>query len=190
MIITDNKDRLELLEHHFDNIVEFLKTPEAQAIFPKPKKIGNNDWGQIQSEVEELYGPVHPLYGKCFHSAKFVLHFGGGKKHFDLKLIKSFKFCKEGFTTTHWFVRHKATGKFFDPTGEQFCYPGFEYNKDDHMIQKWYKAKNGDFGFKWVKRNGPRFDEVAPSRVSMELGDLYESMYGTQGGLSWWKQYR
>lgn len=185
-IYTNVGDHVDLLREHFDNINEFLRSDEAFALFPPPKVVRHNDWGDIEQKIVEKYGPTHRMYGKCFHSAKFVYFFGGGKKYFDLKLIRPFEFCSLGFKTTHWFVRHKTTREIFDPTGDQFIYPGYEYGKDQHMIDRWETAKNGEFGNPYFKRGGTRFDEVVPNKVVMALGKLYKSKYGTNGGIDWW----
>jgi hypothetical protein len=187
MITTNIPDYTELLHEHFDNIVEFLQSPEVLKLYPKPKKVNDTDWADIERQVIENHGPVHPLYGKCFYGAKFALYFGGGRDWFDLKLIKPFEFCSSGFKTTHWFIKDK-TGKIIDPTAGQFCYEGYEYNKDQHMIDRWNNAKNGDFGFKYFHSHKHlKFDQVVPSKFVIELGKLYKEMNGgIECGFDYW----
>lgn len=187
MITTDIPDYTSTLDEHFDNIVEFLSSPEVLELYPRPKVVENNNWAEVERKVVEAYGPVHPLYGKCFYGAKFALYFGGGRDWLNLKLIKSFPFCDEGFTTTHWFVKDKE-GKVIDPTSAQFCYPGYEYNKDQHMIDRWASAKNGEFGYKYFHTHkGIKFDQVVPSKFVMELGKLYkERNEGVESGFDYW----
>jgi hypothetical protein len=179
----------DMIKEHFENIKEFLATPEALACFPKPKKVADNDWAQIEKEIVEHYGPVHPLYGKCFHSAKFVRDFAG-LGVLRLKCIQTFEFCDIGHKTTHWFCVHEETGEIFDPTGEQFCYTGYEFNKDQHMIDKWNNARNADMGFsyfpKYYKKTGTKYPQVVPTPTVLALGELYKSKFGTNGNIDWW----
>lgn len=189
-IHTNVGDHVELLREHFDNIVEFLQSDEALALFPPPKVVRNYDWREVERKMVEEYGPTHRMYGKCFQSSKFIYHFGGGKKYFDLKLIRPFEFCSLGMKTSHWFVRHKTTNEVFDATSDQFKYPGYVYGKDQHITDLWDNAKNGEFGYPYFKKGGTRFDENVPIRVVMALGKLYKSKYGTNGGIDWWVNAR
>ena len=179
----------ELIKEHIDSITEFLATPEALVCFPKPKKVGNNDWFKIEQEIKDHYGPVHPLYGKCFHSAKFVRDFAGPGV-LRLKCIQRFKFCDLGHKTTHWFCVHEETREIFDPTSGQFCYPGFTYGVDEHMNDLWMNARNADMGFsyfpKYHKKTGTKYDQVVPTPTVLALGELYKSKYGTNGHIDWW----
>ena len=189
MIITEIDNFVSLLDEHYENIEEFLQSEEVLAMYPKPKKVENNDWAAKQKLVENTYGPIHPTYGKCFHGAKFVLYFAGGKKYLDLKLIKSFEFCDIGLKTTHWFAQCKSTGKVYDPTKYQFCYPGYKWD-DEHMKPLWENAKRGDLGNPWFTRGGQRFDHVVPPKIITDLGKLYKEKYGTNGGIDYWIEAR
>lgn len=190
VIEVDAGNHVGLLNQHFNNIKEFLVSPEAQALIPKPKVTPHNDWPAIQNRVEKAYGPVHPLYGKCFYGAKFILFFGGGKKHLSLKVMKKLKFCDLDVTTTHWFIKVKESGDIFDATKDQFCYPNFKYCDYDDSHPFWDSAKNADFGFPHFSRKW-WYDEVVPSVVVMHMGELYKNIYGTNGGIDWWiEQYK
>jgi hypothetical protein len=54
----------DMIKEHFENIKEFLATPEALACFPKPKKIANNDWAQIEKEIVDMGFSYFPTYYK------------------------------------------------------------------------------------------------------------------------------
>ena len=186
-IRTNIPNYVDHLEKNFDLVKGFLQSDEVLNSFPKPKPVRHNDWGDIQKTIEEKYGPVASTYGKCFHSAKFLQHFAGGRKHVDLKLIRPFVFCDLGIKTTHWFIREKVEPRrIFDTTDNQFTYKGYTRKNLDHL---WEEAKNGEFGNPYFKRGGLRYDECVPGKFHLELWDMFKAKYpDVECGFSWWEK--
>lgn len=169
------------LDNHFDDIVSFLQKNFHK--YPPAKKIRSNDWGSFKELMSSKKLDIAPSFGKCFHSAKFCIFFGGGKRYYDLMLLKPFVFSSEiDIKTTHWFLKRKCDGKIFDPTADQFIY-------DIDINDLYPHAKRGEFGNPyWGRnRNGKKYSpDVVPNATVLMLAELYKKEHGTIGSIDWW----
>ena len=171
-------DWSEQLMSRKDEIKNFLL--ENISHFPKPKQVRHNDWSSHQEAMQSKLNLVaHPMYGKCFHSAKFAFYFGGGKQYFDLMLMKPFMFDKRipELLTTHWFVKSKKTDQIVDPSEDQFRqhdWVSFFYKRSNHN-------KRGEFGNPYFgKKNKVAFSEVVPSNTVFHLAELWKKEKGEE----------
>ena len=153
----------------------------------KPAKFRDNDWPQIQKDIEEDLGkPLDEFYGKCCHVAHFMLFLYGGKDNGRNKLwiSKPKTFYKE-YKTTHWWVELREGG-MVDLTATQF---------DDFNIEmkEFYDSKMAqDVGFPFYVLGGPKgkrwehYEENVPSRDVLKLARMYREEFGSAQGLDWW----
>ena len=151
----------------------------------KPAKFRDNNWPEIQKEIEKELGPVDEFYGKCCHVTHFMLFLYGGKAAGNrLRISKPKTFYKE-YKTTHWWLE-LCEGGIVDLTASQF-------DQFDIEVEEFYKTGVGqDVGFPFYVLGGPKgkrwehYEENVPSRKVLELARMYREEFGSAEGLDWW----
>jgi hypothetical protein len=148
-------------------------------LFPKPKKVGNNDWADSQRVIEERYGPVDFWYGRCFHAAKFM-EYHLNSDQWTLMCIRKFVFCDLGLKTTHWYLKHNETGEICDPSASQFIYG---------IKPPYHLGRRANFGnpyFGSGKKKSKRYDKVVPTHTVMAFAKAWFEEGTPSEGLQWW----
>lgn len=152
-------------------------------LFPKPKKVGNNDWAEVKRGIEEYYGPVDFWFGRCFHAAKFteyLLEKPGVPDGWTLMCCRSFVFEPHlGATTTHWFLRAPSY-VILDLSASQFKY-GID---PPYMLAK--RANFGNPYFGGGEKKSKRYHKVVPTKTVIEFAKAYLAEGNQSDGLQWW----
>ena len=149
----------------------------------KPAKFRDNNWPEIQKEIEAEGIVLDEFYGKCCHVAHFMLFLYGGKAAGNKLWISKPKTFYKEYKTTHWWVELREGG-MVDLTASQF---------DDFNVEmdEFYNTKMGqDIGFPFFVVGKPKrwehYEENVPSRDVLELGRRYRKEFGSAGGLDFW----
>lgn len=151
----DNCD-IKIHENH-DNLYNFFLLNKDLFKNTKNGENKSNQHKKFMNILKEEYSIDFP-YGKCFPISQFLFYYlGGYNSNYILKCIKKIpiKIKNETIYTSHWYVQHKYNGEIFDLTKSQF---------DKILnIENYYKlGKRANYGFKWLKKNGKKYNNVVP----------------------------
>jgi hypothetical protein len=130
IIYTDN-EKNQYRDYIYDNfncIVDFFirninLTPQSfTGQLAQRPVTSNSNWGEQNEKLESQGIIMHPLWGKCYHAARFFQYLGCWDNFEAYTIYKKIPHILDGEYTTHWFLKDKKTGQILDPTSSQFDY--------------------------------------------------------------------
>lgn len=157
----------EIIED-YQNLYSFFEN--NQHLFKKIKngEVESNKHKDFLEKIKQIYNVEFP-YGRCFPISQFIFYYlGGYESNYVLKCIKKIpiKLNENIVYTSHWFVQCKKTLIIYDLTKKQF-------NKILPIEEYYILGKKSNYGYKWLKKGGKRYENVVPCSQVLNLYHEY-----------------
>jgi hypothetical protein len=171
---------------NFDSLIDFFTrnidlTPQGFSgqLAPRPATSDSN-WGEQDEKLRIAGVSLHPLWGKCYHAARFFQYLGCWDNFEAFTIYKKIPHKLAGEFTTHWFLKDKKTNQILDPTASQFDY--IDINEYYHFGQR----ASGRLCYYGFNPKHKVWSNFVPPVTTRKFGKKYKEEIGNAQALEKW----